>query len=81
MVRSALKGYGLCVLLLAGSLLGAGTALAGPQDDYYRAYYLHHEKGDLQQALKLYEQVAGSKKVEAALAGDAALQARCCQGI
>ena len=79
MTRTALKGCCLWVLFVAGSVLGGGTALAGPQDDYYQAYYLQHEKGDLSQALKLYEKVARSKKVEAAIAADAAMQARCCR--
>ena len=78
MIDSKLRGCFLLSVFLAG-LTGAGVALAGPQEDYYRAYYLQNEKGDLEGALKLYSKVAESRKVDRAMASAATLRARCCR--
>jgi hypothetical protein len=69
----------LCAVLAGGSAVGTRAALAGPEEDYYRAYYLQHESGNLEQALKLYESVARARGVGAELAENAALQARSCR--
>ncbi len=60
-------------------LLAVGGAQGSPQEDYYRAYYLQNEAGELAAALDLYEKVAGAKGVDKQIAADAALRARCCR--
>ncbi|MEM8709558.1 MAG: hypothetical protein AAGG01_01285 [Planctomycetota bacterium] len=57
-------------LPLTLALLSSTPAIAGPRqsggDDFYRAYYLEHERGDFAAAVKLYEEAAKSGRLSAA---------------
>lgn len=58
-MRPRLRGLTLATGLTAATLLL--TSLAGPQsgeDAFFQAYYFHHETGELERALELYETVA-----------------------
>jgi len=64
-------------LLVAAALAFAGPATAqSAADSYYRAYYLEHEQGDAQAALKLYREIAGSRSATPELVRDAQLATR-----
>ena len=52
-------------MVLAGGFAGVRTAQAGPEENFYRAYYLQNEVGDLGKAYDLYEKAAKSKKLDA----------------
>ncbi|MHC4896945.1 MAG: hypothetical protein ACYTGW_07545 [Planctomycetota bacterium] len=74
-----MKGRGtasLAVVAAVALMFALPATAQTAQDDFHRAYYLQHEKGDLQGALALYKQVAESRRASRELRAKAAQHAR-----
>jgi tetratricopeptide (TPR) repeat protein len=59
----------LCLALAAPAARSQDADRPGP---FHRAYYLHHERGDLEAALPLYRAAAADQATDPAIRGDAA---------
>ncbi|MHC4079479.1 MAG: hypothetical protein ACYST0_13680, partial [Planctomycetota bacterium] len=71
------NGRGMASLAVVAALALALPATAqSAQDDFHKAYYLQHGKGDLQGALALYKRIAASRRAPRELRAKAEQQAR-----
>lgn len=64
---------------LTTALTVAPSALAGPQEDFYKAYYLQHAERNAAAALALYTEVADARKAPPELRTAARSNADACQ--
>lgn len=53
--------------IVATALFALPLALTAQEDELHRAYFLHHEEGRLEEALKLYEDVASNRRASTEL--------------
>jgi hypothetical protein len=64
-----LRPFGLALLACLASV--PSLSAQDPESTFHRAYFLERERGQLQEALALYQQVAASPTASAALQGEA----------
>ena len=67
MTSKLLRKRVLLTVVLAVPLTDRAAVAETPQESYYQAYYLQHEKGDFAAAAKLYREVAQARDAHAEL--------------